>query len=282
MDIMNQNLNPFDRNIDTNVFQAASEETTECLLNVENHGNELREAFISGCNEDSVKTVKLNFEKCKIHKIINENLTCEAHEEANTKIIFHVCKIEQDLNILIRCSDTDILVIMLGHMENLSNGTHCKTDKSALMENLEMSIYNESPAYTDLVLIDGFFFLHLMKDVSVTFANISNKFVQSILKFDAQEIVIVFDRYFTSSIKDCEHALRENSDNRDHNISGSEQKLTTDFSKELRNSKFKIALIKFIINHWASDELVPYFGVKTVKSNFEKGYEYAVLDGEIH
>ncbi|KAG5883098.1 hypothetical protein JTB14_010468 [Gonioctena quinquepunctata] len=162
------------------------------------------------------------------------------------------------------------------------DGTHCKTDKSALMKSLEMSIDSESPAYTDVVLIDGFFFLHLMKYVPVTFANMSKKCLQSILKFNAQEIVIVFDRYFTPSIKDCEHALRGNSENRDYNISGPEQKRTTDFSKELRNSKFKIAFIKFIINHWASDELVPYFGVKTVKLNFDKCYEYAVLDDKIH
>lgn len=51
------------------------------------------------------------------------------------------------------------------------DGTHCKTDKSALMKSLEMSIDSKVPAYID-VLIDGFFFLHAMKDVPLTFGNI--------------------------------------------------------------------------------------------------------------
>lgn len=32
-------------------------------------------------------------------------------------MIYHVCKLENDANVLIRCSDTDVLIIMLGNME---------------------------------------------------------------------------------------------------------------------------------------------------------------------
>ena len=46
------------------------------------------------------------------------------------------------------------LPLALCHLD----GTHCKTDKSALMKSLERSINSEPPAYTDVVLIDGFFF----------------------------------------------------------------------------------------------------------------------------
>ena len=41
------------------------------------------------------------------------------HEEADTKIVHNVCAINFDANVLIRCSDTDILVILLGNMNFL-------------------------------------------------------------------------------------------------------------------------------------------------------------------
>ncbi|OXU17113.1 hypothetical protein TSAR_008554 [Trichomalopsis sarcophagae] len=162
------------------------------------------------------------------------------------------------------------------------DGTHCKTDKSALMKSLEISIDSEVPAYTDVVLIDGFFFLHLMKDVPLTFENISIKLLQSIVKFNAKNIAIIFDRYFSPSIKDCEHAFRDTSENRDSNISGHDKKCSTDFSKELRNIKFKEAFVKFLINHWANDELAPYLGIKTVQLNYDHCYQYTVNDGRIN
>lgn len=40
-------------------------------------------------------------------------------EEADTKIVYHVCQIAEGSNVSIRCSDTDILIIMLGNMEFL-------------------------------------------------------------------------------------------------------------------------------------------------------------------
>lgn len=59
--------------------------------------------------------------KGRVVKTVEENFTCTAHEKANTKIIHHVCNINYDANILIRCSDTDILIIMLGNMQNMKN-----------------------------------------------------------------------------------------------------------------------------------------------------------------
>jgi len=43
------------------------------------------------------------------------------YEEADTKIIYHVCCINFDANIVIKCSDTNILVILLGNMHNLKS-----------------------------------------------------------------------------------------------------------------------------------------------------------------
>lgn len=110
----------------------------------------------------------------------------------------------------------------------------------------------------------------------MTFGNIPKKFSQSFVKFDEQNIVLSSDIYFIPPFKDHEHVLRGNSENLDYKISGSEQKHTTEFSKELRNSKLKVTSIKFVIEHWASYELTPYFGGKNVKLSYDNCYDYKV------
>lgn len=49
---------------------------------------------------------------------INGDLSCEYHEEADTKIIHHICKIEDAniQNVVIKSTDTDVLIIMLGNI----------------------------------------------------------------------------------------------------------------------------------------------------------------------
>ncbi|GFV95586.1 hypothetical protein TNCV_4575871 [Trichonephila clavipes] len=51
---------------------------------------------------------------------------------------------------------------------------------------------------------DGFFMLHIMKEVPQNFDGISKKFLKMISQFKSSRIDIVFDQYFTPSIKDCE------------------------------------------------------------------------------
>lgn len=73
------------------------------------------------------KTIYINHDICykyekqdeKIHRTVEENLNCTAHEEADTKIIFHICHLDTDADVIIRCSDTDILVILLGNMNHI-------------------------------------------------------------------------------------------------------------------------------------------------------------------
>ncbi|CAH2215893.1 jg27480, partial [Pararge aegeria aegeria] len=55
---------------------------------------------------------------------IIEELSCPEHEEADTKIVYHACKINDAANIVIRTVDTDIAAIMLGHMHHLNDGLH--------------------------------------------------------------------------------------------------------------------------------------------------------------
>lgn len=74
--------------------------------------------------------IHINFRKChyftvnnsqKVVSGINEELSCPEHEEADTKIIFHVCNYNFKANIVIRTVDTDIAAIMLAHLHRLKN-----------------------------------------------------------------------------------------------------------------------------------------------------------------
>lgn len=80
----------------------------------------------------------LYIDKCYRYKVDNETvlktiddqLSCEMHEEADTKIVYHVSKIDSEANVMIKCSDTDILITMLGNMKYLNNSLHIWMDAS--------------------------------------------------------------------------------------------------------------------------------------------------------
>ncbi|KAF9421074.1 hypothetical protein HW555_002786 [Spodoptera exigua] len=76
------------------------------------------------------KIIHINFRKChsfmvnetnKVISSITEELSCPEHEEADTKIVYHACKINYEANIIIRTIDTDVAAIMLGHMHRLND-----------------------------------------------------------------------------------------------------------------------------------------------------------------
>lgn len=90
----------------------------------------------------------------------------------------------------------------------------------------------------------------------------------------APRIDIIFDQYFSPSIKDYERALRNEGGNMEYIISGPEQVRPADFAKELRNIKFKEALVNFLIQHWARDEMVPFIGNSIINLNYKQCHSY--------
>lgn len=74
------------------------------------------------------KNIYVSFNKCysyrvennKVIKTVEDLLSCEEHEEADSRIIYHICQINFNAEIVIRCSDSDILVILLGNMDHLN------------------------------------------------------------------------------------------------------------------------------------------------------------------
>ncbi|GFW61789.1 uncharacterized protein TNCV_1471111 [Trichonephila clavipes] len=60
------------------------------------------------------KTIYLSLDKCYSYRIVNnqvirsiEESLCDEHE-ADTRIIYHICQISVDAQVVVRCSDSDI------------------------------------------------------------------------------------------------------------------------------------------------------------------------------
>ncbi|GFX88625.1 uncharacterized protein TNCV_2660361 [Trichonephila clavipes] len=128
-------------------------------------------------------------------------------------------------------------------------------------------------------MLDGFFMLHIMKEVPQTFDGISKKLLKMISQFKSPRIDIVLDQYFTPSIKDCER-LRRNETTSTVSI-GLNQIRHHNFTGELKNTQFKEALIKIFIDHWANNNMYPFIGNKTIYLSFDKCYSYRVVNNQV-
>uniref|UniRef100_A0A6P7GLU9 Uncharacterized protein LOC114344237 n=1 Tax=Diabrotica virgifera virgifera TaxID=50390 RepID=A0A6P7GLU9_DIAVI len=60
---------------------------------------------------------------CNYEMSTDDHMTCENHEEADTKIVHQVCKLNTlaKTNVLIKISDTVVLIIMLENMDHLKS-----------------------------------------------------------------------------------------------------------------------------------------------------------------
>lgn len=99
------------------------------------------------------------------------------------------------------------------------DGNINKTNKSVLTKILETSIKitknpeeHGKPAHTDVVIIDGMFLLHQLKQIPATLGAVAIKILSYVIITNpsAKEIYLIFDEYQNPSIKDNEHLLRDN------------------------------------------------------------------------
>lgn len=262
--------------------KAASELVESFLLNIEKNGDCLRNTFISECHTDisrfekSIKKTALNNFSKDLEKKKKIQIGGAIEEVKFQRDLFgRMLGISMDYNVdiskILSYPITDVPLSMC-HL----NGTICKTDKSALMKCLEKEVQHQPPTTIDVVIIDGFFLLHTMKNVPNKFGAISKKMLQMVTKFEAPRIDVIFDQYLTPSIKDYEHSQRLESAQLSYTITGPDQTCPSDFTKELKNSNFKQALVDFFILHWASDEIIPFIGNKTIYINSKQCHSFVV------
>lgn len=145
-----------------------------------------------------------------------------------------------------------------------------------MLKCLNIAKESHPPTITaDVSIIDGFYFLHVLKNLPVKYGLLSKHVLHLITKENHfKEVHIIFDQCITPSIKDYERSSRNQElVDRPHVISENSNR-PPDFNKELRNPRFKKALIEFFINHWANDEMLPYIGDKKFLLNYDKFYVY--------
>lgn len=291
---LKQSANPFSHSFDKGQLynistgQTTTPEIATSLLNAMSSGEFLRDQFITECNMDF----------SRFHKSVKKNpvLTFASSKKKKTIKIgqkIHEVKLQRDLfgRLLALSLDTNLdldkvlcfpitpIPLSLCHIDGSMN----KTVKSVLIQELEKKVeeMEQPPHHLDYFIVDGFFFFNTFKQVPRSFGDLSKKILQSLVNNSASHVAIIFDRYFTPSIKDCEHTLRGTIDNKDFNITGPQQTRPTDFGKELKNIKFKEALVKFLIDHWADNEMASIIGNKTIYLNHDLCYVYSVIDNKV-
>uniref|UniRef100_A0A6P7FYQ7 Uncharacterized protein LOC114335591 n=1 Tax=Diabrotica virgifera virgifera TaxID=50390 RepID=A0A6P7FYQ7_DIAVI len=294
MHCIEQTTSPFSSSLDNDQLynistgQATTPEVANCLLRTVSSGMFLRDQFITECNVDPDR----------FHKVLKKNpvLTFASLKKKKSMKIgqkVHEVKLQRDLfgRLLALSLDTHVnlekvlcfpitpVPLSLCHMDGSIN----KTAKSILIRELEKQVEEivQPPQQLDCLIVDGFFFLNTFKQMPRSFGDLSKKILQSLVNTSANSIAIVFDRYFTPSIKDCEHTLRGYSDNNHFYIAGPQQIRTSDFSKDLKNIQFKEALVKFLIEHWAEQEMKSIIGNKTIFLNYDSCFVYKVINNEV-
>ena len=126
-----------------------------------------------------------------------------------------------------------------------ADGTMLKTQKSKLMEELESRIFSEKPNHVDVIIIDAMFFLHLWKDLPATFGTIARFLLIKAFAQKGNNIHLVFDKVVSPSVKDCECDSRLGYQERgsQYQITGPNQRRTSNWLNALRFDQFKVAEI---------------------------------------
>jgi hypothetical protein len=173
---MKQNVNPFSKDNDKyNLYnistgQAVSEDIGHFLLNVEKLGNEQREQFINERSEDAER-----FERpIKRNKILNFATAVPKQKISVSGKLIAVqmqrdlfgqllsISLEQKLNIdKVLAYPLTPVPLALCHIDGMIN----KTDKSVLLKMLQKEIHSNPPERCDVIIYDGFFIMHSIRDV---------------------------------------------------------------------------------------------------------------------
>ena len=289
---IDENINPFDPDVpqkslfNVSSGEAVSQEICDSLLTADVTGNQLREKFINECSLDKDR-FELPIKKAKVLKFL------DAEPKKKIKVAGKVQEIKMQRDLFCRLLGVAVdqkldmgevfrfpltpMLLSLYHVD----GSIYKTDMSALLKSLESQIKSCEPSNVSLIVIDGFFVIHTIKEIPVQYGKIASKCLNVFLNHDVKEIAVMFDSYFSPSIKDNDHLLRDNTKDRQFRITGPEQKRCIDFTKDLKNINFKMALIEFFIGESSKDEYASNLKTKTLYVNAKQYHKFEVVNGKV-
>ena len=113
--------------------------------------------------------------------------------------------------------------LCLAHID----GSMQETPKSSLLKELETQVISEAPSNNDTLVIDGMFFLRLLKELPEKFDLLAKSVLKKVCAVsNAYRMDLIFDKTILPSIKDCERDKRSQNESRHimYEITGPEQK----------------------------------------------------------
>ena len=270
--------------------KAATYEVRDYLLSIFEKGKVMYEQFVQCVIDDPA-----NFEKpIKRQKISNfASMGAKVRCIRNQKV--EVVKMERNLmgRLLILAIQNKIdmaivlglpmtpLPLVYGHPDGSLN----KTAKSVLFHLLEAKVKSFPPKTIDVLIIDGFFFLHQLSNSSLpkTFGKVVRELLVKLCRTQAKIIHLIFDRILTPSIKDVERDLRATDErSAGYRISGPDQTRPQNFIKELRNDNFKREFVKFLCSALEDSSLSYIFSDKTVYVTQDSScYSFIAINGTV-
>ena len=246
--VLSDTMNPFsvtDKDILYNISsgKAASETTAAFLTSVDAIGERRQNEFIDDCCtqpnrfEERIPREKLSTfaSEGTARKTTKDNKELHVKMERNifARLLHMALERKVDMGEVLKYPLTPV-PLSLCHID----GAMRSTSKSKLMDNLKKRVRSTAPVHIDVKVIDGFFFLHLLTEFPTTFGRLAAFVLKQLCHFGPARTDVVFDRFFSLSIKEMERMYRAGGDDmrRLFNISGPQMSVVIVFRAALRNS----------------------------------------------
>lgn len=122
--------------------------------------------------------------------------------------------------------------------------------------------------------------MYTIQETPSTYEKLSITILKKIVELPARDVLLIFDQYFSPSIKDYERNKRGKPSSCQYRIIA-DMTFTNILAIELNNINFKIALVQFLIEHWQRLGMAPFFEDKTIFINYDQCYEYKIQAGQV-
>ena len=237
--------------------KSATDEITNCLLNIQTAGRERHKKFVEECGEDPERFEQ----RIERFKLITFKMQGAKNTRANNPIVKEL-KCSRDMlgriALVATKREVDLQYVMTFPLTPVPltmckpDGTIAHTDKSALFPLLEKKVDDHgSPAVINAVFVDGNYQLRLLPpDIPPTFGGLSASILNSVLAYGAQRTDVVSDTLESGWIKECERE-RRGADAVRYTMSGPDQIRPKDLDKALKSPSFKEQLPQFLMRDWA-------------------------------
>ena len=201
--LIEDTINPFEESLNRNHLfniatgKAASEETANFLLAVEEIGNKSKHLLIEECLEDSARFEK-SIKRQKVQMFETEN--GKRRPKSTAGKLMAACMV-RDLFGSILCLSLEKKVDMAEVLTPVplalshADGTMQKTPKSALLKHLESKIESTSATTIDVTIVDAMFFLHLQGNLPATFGGVAGGLLSRLVQLQGKEIHFVCDKW---------------------------------------------------------------------------------------